>query len=156
MQIKSLIKLHTKVTPETSVGRVWQLLARRDITLVPVVTRENKLIGVIGEDDVLYRLVPDYREYFSEFLPEGPDESDLRAKLTKEIALTAADVMNTKVISVAPDASVYKGLSRMMAYHVRALPVATDKGKYVGMILEDDIMSYLFELHEKVIKQQKG
>lgn len=145
--IKSLIKFHTKVAPETSVEKIWKLLARRSVTLVPVVSSQYKLLGVIGEDDLLFPLVPDYRNYFSEFLKDSPDLEDIEEKLNKEILLEAQDVMNKKVIAIHANQPIFKALSKMMAYHIRALPVVDDDDRYLGLVLEDDIMVYLFEKH---------
>src|SRR3989344_7352878 len=103
MQVKQLLRMkHTTVTPETHLDRVWKLLERRDISLVPVVDKSSMLVGVIGEDDLLYRLVPDYYEYFSMFFPEIPTERDLEDRLEKEITMVAKDVMVGKVVVALP------------------------------------------------------
>jgi CBS domain-containing protein len=147
--------VNTKVSPETPVEKVWQLLARRNITLLAVVSDKNHLLGVIGEDDLLYRLVPDYRDYFSEFLTATPDLDDLEENLSKEIQLTAQDVMNKKVISISSDQPIFKALSKMMAYNVRAMPVVDEEERFVGMVVEDDIMQFLFEKHKDVLRRKK-
>lgn len=156
MIVKSLLRMtHTTVFPLTSVDKIWKLLARRDITLVPVVDDKKYLVGVIGEDDLLGLLVPDYREYFSEFLPDSPDIDDLEDKFEQEILLTAKDVMNNKCITISPDQPIFKALSRMMTYKIRTLPVVDDEKKYLGMIIEDDIMVYLFNKHQHLVKKLK-
>lgn len=156
MQVKQLLRMkHTTVSPQTQVDRVWKLLERRDISLVPVIDKSGILLGVIGEDDLLYRLVPDYYEYFSMFFPEVPNERDLEEKLEKEITMTARDVMVGKVVVSLPGESLYSALSRMMVHHVRQLPVVDEEGKYLGMIIEDDIMRHLFSKHAHLLKRKK-
>lgn len=156
MKVASLIRMvHTKVSPDAAVEKVWKMLAKRNITLLSVVSHDNDLIGVIGEDDLLYRLVPDYREYFSEFIPGAPDVSDLEEKLGRELLLTASDVMNKNVITVGPDQPIYKALSKMMAHNVRVLPVVSEEKKFLGMIFEDDIMQYLFKNYKTVVRKRK-
>lgn len=156
MKVRSLIRLQqTKVTPSASVARVWQLLAQRNITLLSVVDETDKLVGVIGEDDLLYRLVPDYRDHFSEFYHSAPNIKDVEINLEKEIRLTAQDVMNKKVITIGPDQEIFKALAKMMAYNIRVLPVVDEEQKFYGMIFEDDIMQYLFKKHKHVIKKGK-
>ncbi len=157
VKVKSLIRLqHTKVFPDSPVSQVWQLLAKRNITLLAVVSDDNNLLGVIGEDDLLYRLVPGYREFFSEFLSASLDYSDIENNLEREIHLCARDVMNKKVVSINADQPVFKALSKMMVYKVRAMPVVDDKDKYLGMIVEDDIMQFLFKKHESLVKRKKS
>lgn len=154
-QVKSFRLLKIKVTPDASLEKVWKLLERRDITLVPVVTEKNILVGVIGEDDLLYRLVPDYREYFSEFFPEAPDIDDIGEKLRRAIKLTARDVMNEKVVDINGNQPISKALSKMMANRFRVLPVVDEEKHYLGMIMEDDIMQYLFERYQRVVARKK-
>lgn len=157
MFIKSLIRnLHVKVTAETSLEKIWKLMARRDITLLPVVDKKQKLVGVIGEDDILRKLVPDYREYFSEFFPEVPGDDEIEDRLAKEIELKAADVVNSKCVTIAPDQPIFKALSKMMSHRFRVLPVVDENGKYLGLIWEDDIMAYLFKHHEHVVRKKVG
>lgn len=154
-QVKSFRLLKIKVTPDASLEKVWKLLERRDITLVPVVTEKNILVGVIGEDDLLYRLVPDYREYFSEFFPEAPDIDDIEEKLGKAIKLTARDVMNEKVVDINGNQPISKALSKMMVNRFRVLPVVDEEKHYLGMIMEDDIMQFLFERYQRVVKKKR-
>lgn len=154
MNIKSLIKLHTKVSPDTTVEKVWKLLARRDITLVTVVSSNNEVLGVIGEDDLLIYLVPNYWEFFSEFMKVVPSLKDIEEKLSKEIELKASDVMNRKVVAIHSDQPVFKALSKMMAYNIRSLPVIDNEEKYIGTVIEDDIMEYLFKKHTSLLKKR--
>lgn len=153
MNVKTLTRLaNIKATETTPVEAVWKLLARRDISLVPVVSSEKKLVGVIGEDDLLYRLIPDYYNYFSDFFPDIPKLKELQEEFEREILLTAADVMNRQVISVLTNQPIFKALAKMMANHVRWLPVVDERNQYLGMIGEDDIMEYLFKKHQHALK----
>lgn len=156
MKVKSLVRLrHLQVYFDTPLTKVWVLLSKREISLLPVVSPSHKLEGVIGEDDLLYRLVPDYREYFSDFFPEAPDLDDIEDKFDREMTLTAKDVMNKEVISINENQLLFKALSKMMAYHVRSLPVVDEERKYKGMIVEDDIMTYLLKKHKHLLGKKK-
>ncbi len=156
MIVKSLIRgSRIKVTPQTTVEKVWKLLAKRDITLVPVVEEDNTLVGVIGEDDILYLLVPDYRDYFSDFFTESPDLNDIEERLRSEIRLTAKDVMNRNVKTILPDQPIFKALTKMMANHIRVLPVVDEEKKFLGIIWEDDIMEFIFKKHESLLKKKR-
>ena len=155
MNVKSLTRLaKIKVTSTTPVEKVWILLARRDISLVPVVSVENKLVGVIGEDDLLYRLMPDYFEYFSEFIPDSPNLKEMQEKFEKEIQLTVKDVMNRNVVTVSSDKPLFKAIAKMLANKVRWMPVVDSEKRYIGLICEDDIMKYLFRKHENTLRKR--
>src|SRR3990167_9283099 len=99
MKLKPFIKkAHAKVQPETPLVYIWDLLLHNIISLVPVVTKEDKLVGVIHEEDLLYKLIPDYREFFSEFLPDAPTFTDVEDKFRQQICKCAKDVLNTNII----------------------------------------------------------
>lgn len=155
-KVKSLIRgPQIKVTPNTSIEKIWKLLSRRDITLIPVVNERNVLVGVIGEDDILYYLVPDYCEYFSEFFTVSPDMDDIEERLNKEIRLTALDLMNRNIKTISPNQPIFKALAKMMANHIRVLPVVSEEKKFLGIIWEDDIMEFIFKKHESLLKKKK-
>ena len=155
MKIRSFIRMpQTKVYPDTPLEKVWKLLSQRHIFLLPVVSEKNILLGVIEEEDLLYRLIPDYRDYFSEFFSQKPDISDLEDRLEHDIILTAKDVVRKPVVSISSDQDIFKALSKLMAYHFRQLLVV-DEGKFVGLIFEDDIVNYLLEKHKHIVKRHK-
>lgn len=155
MLVKQLIRgSRIKVTPDTTVDKVWKLLAKRDITLVPVVDENNTLVGVIGEDDILYLLVPDYRDFFSDFFTDSPDLDEIEERLKSEVLLRAEEVMNRNIKTIMPDQPIFKALAKMMANHIRVLPVVTEDKKFLGIIWEDDIMEFIFKEHEKLLKKK--
>lgn len=77
---------------------------------------------------------------------------DIQEEFEREILLTAGDVMNRQVIAVEQSQPIFKALAKMMANHIRWLPVINDDRHYVGMIGEDDIMEYLFKKHQHAVK----
>ena len=157
MQVKQLLHMkHTTVTPETHLDRVWKLLERRDISLVPVVDKKNILAGAIGEDDLLHLLIPDYYEYFSMFFPEIPNENDLEDSLAKEVSMVAKDVMESRVVVAFPEESIYTALARMMVHRVRQLPVVEEDMRFLGMIIENEIMRYLFQKQSHLVKRRRS
>lgn len=155
-KVRKFIRLkNTTISPDENLERAWKLLARHDISLLAVDDKDKTLLGVIGEDDLVYQIVPDYIEYFSEFFPEAPEINDLEDKFNKEINQTPKDIMNRKCFTMHIDKPLFKALTKMMAYNVRALPVIDDERRYQGMIIEDDIMSYIFNKHLKLVKRRK-
>lgn len=154
MLVRSLIRHPRLAVPLTTpVEKIWSLLSKNDISLLAVVDEEKKLRGVIDEDDLLFRLVPDYYNVFSEYVPEAPDLLDMQELLEKEILLTAREVMNPKAITVLADQPVFKALAKMIAYHHRMLPVVDSEHRFRGMIAEEDIMQLLLKRHKNIVKR---
>jgi CBS domain-containing protein len=60
------------VQPEATIGRVTRLLATYNLTALPVVDEERRLVGAISVDDVLDHLLPDdWREADSDVTDEA-------------------------------------------------------------------------------------
>jgi CBS domain-containing protein len=54
--------------------------------------------------------------------------------------MKAADIMTTKVVTVAPDATAQEAAALMLRHHISALPVVDQAGKLVGIVSEGDLM----------------
>jgi CBS domain-containing protein len=57
-----------------------------------------------------------------------------------EVAMRAADVMTTNVISVGSDASILKAVQLMLQHKISGLPVVDASGTMVGMVTEGDLL----------------
>ena len=157
MKVRQLMRRDPKtVLPDTSLDRVWQLVSELKFHILPVVDENNRLKGIITAEDLLKNLVPDYRNFFSEFYPDAPTIEDIVDQIEKQTHLTARDLMNKKVYTINSDLDVFKALSKMMVYNVRILPVLNDDEKLIGFIVEKDIFKYLFQKEKHVFaKLQK-
>src|SRR3989304_8904155 len=157
MKVRQLMRLKPKtVTPDTPLERVWQIVSELKFHILPVVDENNRLKGVITAEDLLKNLVPDYRNFFSEFYPDAPTIDDIVDQIEKQIRLTARDLMNKKVYTANSDQDVFKALSKMMVYNVRILPVLNDDEKLASFIVEKDIFKYLFQKEKHIFaKLQK-
>lgn len=54
--------------------------------------------------------------------------------------MKAADIMTTKVVTVAPDATAQEAAALMLRHHISALPVVDQAGNLVGIVSEGDLM----------------
>jgi len=54
--------------------------------------------------------------------------------------MKAADVMTTKVVAVASDATAQEAAELMVRHRVSALPVVDPSGKLVGIVSEGDLV----------------
>jgi CBS domain-containing protein len=54
--------------------------------------------------------------------------------------MKAADIMTTKVVTVAADATAQEAAALMLRHHISALPVVDQSGKLVGIVSEGDLV----------------
>jgi len=124
---------------------------------LPVVDKNNKLLGIIAEENLLsrlyssYRLHPLYEKYLSDFT-SGKSFEKMEKELKKLGELRADDVMNRKVYLTYPERPILRALSKMMVRRVRQLPVITRKKEVIGVITKGDIFDSLFKKYLKLPK----
>ncbi len=141
---KFMSKTAVTVTPDTPLPQVWKLIFEKHIHGLPVVDGSKKLLGIVSEEDLLNKLFPGYED-ISEFSLTADNDEEVIEKLNKLKHLTAEKVMNKRVYFTRPDTLIMRALSRMMARHVRQLPVLDDNDRVVGVISKADIFRGLFK-----------
>ena len=119
-----------------------RLLDLHNITALPVVEGDNRLVGIVSEADLLRgRVVEDPRAHLR------PQE-----ELSELPPRTVADVMTTFVVSVEEAADVSDVARMMLETGVKSLPVV-HLGRVVGMISRRDLIAVLAASDDR-IKQE--
>ncbi len=105
------------------------------VSAVPVLSRDNRVIGVVSACDLLYKETdPD--------LPVGTFRLAWRLHQPgKAGAVVAADLMTSPAITVSPQTSVREAARLMQQNHIKRLPVVTDEGALVGIISRIDVLT---------------
>lgn len=109
-------------TPETTVGKAIQLLTGQDVGCV-VITREDRIVGIFSERDVLFKLNVSVKQHLSR---------------------PVSEFMTKQVETLDLDDRIALALHKMDLGGYRHLPV-TEEGKLVGIISIRDIMRYMTE-----------
>ncbi len=112
----------------------WVLRQHR-VSACPVINDAGKVVGVVSEADLLYKVA-------DADPPEGLIR--LRWKLGEESkvnAVTAGQLMTSPAISIAPDAPIRVAARVMQDRRVRRLPVVDPDGKLVGIVSRTDLLS---------------
>ncbi|MGW7456276.1 CBS domain-containing protein [Streptomyces sp. NPDC054797] len=110
------------VVPSTSFKDVAKLLAAHDITGLPVVDEEERVVGVVSETDLLARQA------------DGGRSSDRRGELT------AADVMSCPAVCVHADETAPNAARLMTRRSVERLPVVDEEDRLVGIVTRRDLL----------------
>jgi acetoin utilization protein AcuB len=122
-----------KIYPEMTTHEALDLMRINNIRHLPVVNRQNHLIGIVSESDLLY---------------DSP--SDVVDLVAWEInyfgyRITVDEVMTREVLTVGGDESI-EALSLIMAENqIKCLPVVHDN-EVVGIITDTDLLKDFPEL----------
>ena len=132
-------------------GTIVNLLIAKKISGVPVINKNNKLIGIISEKDLLHKLFPKEEDFYKDInYYKNFRKIELEASHLSD--LTAQDIMTKKVITVRPDNHVLVACSLIAIHDIRRLPVV-DNGRIVGIVTTNNLYkSYL----SSFISKSKG
>ncbi|MEM5805258.1 MAG: CBS domain-containing protein [Candidatus Aenigmatarchaeota archaeon] len=127
--VKDLTKKVIAVREDTSVKKILELLKKEKI--IPIVDKNNVLIGIVGEQDLIKLIKSEPSPLAGTVWSEIIDKSQ-KDKPVKEI-------MNTTLISVSVNDTIDSALRIMNNYNLPALVVTDLEGKVVGTIKLRDI-----------------
>ena len=114
---------------------VLSILGGRNHIWVVNNKKEQNLVGVITEHDVLSILAP---KNFPSYIFGMPDIRSIQHGTAK----TAADIMCQKIIDCDPEEKIIDALMRMVKYRLRRLPVLDDKRIIGELTLHQLIRKY--------------
>ncbi len=135
------------VKRDTSVNDVAKMMGARDISGVPVVDDEHRVIGIITELDLIVRNTRLEMPRFIEVLDWGriPLERPWHAqeRLRHMLGTQAVDIMTGKVETVGPDMAVEDLAELMVKHRVNPVPVVDADGKLVGIVSRADLVDMM-------------
>jgi len=126
---RSMTRRVATVGPEATIFEIQALMSEKRIRHVPVVEKDNKLVGIVSDRDL--RSALPFR-YFQEGI--RPEE---KAKLQ---GLRAKDIMTRKVFTISPGYTIQDALLMIQNSKVGALPVVDDDGRLRGILSVRDLL----------------
>ena len=120
MKIKDLMTQPARAcTLDTDLTTVAGLMWTNNCGSIPVLDREEKVVGMITDRDICMATAMNHR---------NPDR------------LRVADVNRTRVYSVSPEDKDTEALETMKKYHVHRLPVVDPEGRLQGVVSITDFV----------------
>ncbi|MFI9722677.1 CBS domain-containing protein [Streptomyces sp. NPDC052396] len=126
------------VLPPTPFKDVAKLLAEHDISGLPVVDEDDKVLGVISESDLMLRQAalpaepaPPHRRWLSRHRDAAP---------TRAPAPTAEGLMSHPAITVHADDTIAEAARTMARHRIERLPVLDEEERLVGIVTRRDLL----------------
>jgi CBS-domain-containing membrane protein len=156
MKVFEVMSRHViTVTPDTSFKEIVERLLEHDISALPVVDTDGRLVGVVTEADLVakeaygcrrHRAIGLVAAYFA-----GRDPTWVR----RSSGLTAADVMSVGVATASPDDDAKTAARIMLERHVKRLPVVGHAGQLQGIVSRRDLLR-AFVRDDAAIQDEMG
>ncbi len=105
-------------TADHTTADAAELMKREDVGLVPVVSEDGKLIGVLTDRDIVLKVIADGRD-------------------PRSTAVT--EVMSSSPVSCLPQESVEAVMELMASRQVRRIPIVDRDGSLVGIVAQADV-----------------
>lgn len=112
---------------------ILQVMRHERFSAFPVLDRNDRVVGVVSQDDLLVK------EGYSD-ADQGPGFLAKRGDRARAAALTAAELMTRPAVTISPDATTAEAARIMHGKHLKRLPVVTAAGRLVGIVSRSDIL----------------
>jgi len=119
-----------------SIMHVAQILSERSISGLPVVDKENHVIGIITQADILSILGIRKENTFKDLLKHMLGEPLPECRMGDFVG----DIMTSPAHTIKPRANIAEVARLMDAKSIRRLPVVNENNVLVGIISRADIL----------------
>ncbi|MCC3768260.1 CBS domain-containing protein [Streptomyces sp. UNOC14_S4] len=126
---------------------IAKVLAEWQVSAVPVLEGEGRVIGVVSEADLLPK------EEFKDRDPSRWEQLRQLDDLVKAGAKSAEDLMSTPAVTVHPSATVAEAARVMARKGVKRLPVVDGEGKLTGIVSRADLLKVYLRADEDIAEE---
>jgi CBS-domain-containing membrane protein len=130
------------VTPDTEAGAAVKLLVEHDISALPVVDGDLKVIGMISEADLLRRAEIGTEKHCPWWL-EAVTPSETRAlDFAKAHGRRVAELMSEHVVSASEETPLSEIAALLERHRIKRVPILKE-GKLVGIVSRSNLIQAL-------------
>ncbi|MCJ2166027.1 MULTISPECIES: CBS and ACT domain-containing protein [unclassified Pseudodesulfovibrio] len=122
------------ITPDRSMMKASKVMKDKNISRVPVVDEDGKILGIISDRDI------------KDASPSKATTLDMHELYYLLSEIKIKDIMTKKVVTIRQDETVEKAAVLMLEGHFGGLPVLDDDNRVVGIITDSDIFKVLVEI----------
>lgn len=151
MKIKEVMKREViSVKPTDNALDVLNLLFKMQISGLPVIDDQGKLVGMFTEKNVLSFILPSYIEKIGNFIYEE-DPKSIKGKFAYLSKMQISQVMRRDVVTAREDSSLCEIAKDMLIRKARRIPVIDETGKVIGIVSRCDILKALSKKAEAAV-----
>ena len=131
------------VKSDITVGELSNILLKNKISGVPVVNKEDKLIGIVTEADIIKDNVKiQFPFYFDPLMVSAyiVDFEKYNENVKDYLNTKVEDIMNQRVKTASPQTSINEIANIMANSKVNRVPIIDDDRKVVGIVTRADVI----------------
>ncbi len=124
------------ITKYESIMQVANILTEKNISGLPVVDKENKVIGIVTQADILSMVGVSREHTFKDLL-----KYMLGERLPeRRIGDLVGDIMTSPALTIKPDTNVAEAVKIMDEKRIRRLTVVDESNRLIGILTRADIL----------------
>jgi CBS-domain-containing membrane protein len=145
------VMVHDVVTigPDEPVSKAVQLMVDHDISALPVVDDDRRVIGVLSEADLIHREKIGTEKHRAWWLEAIMPASVLALDYAKSHGRKVSELMSENVISAAEDTPLSEIASLLEKHRIKRIPILKD-GKLIGIVSRSNLIQALASAPPKV------
>lgn len=133
------------VRPETPLSQVIEILIDKDYTALPVIDAQRRVVGMIGEADLI--AARDLDLTLSVPRAAGGTVVDQIIARLQESRRTVRDVMKSPAVTIRDDESLAEAAHTMVDRGFKRLPVIDSEARLVGICSRVDLLKTMASVH---------
>jgi CBS domain-containing protein len=124
------------ITKFEPIMHVADILTEKNISGLPVVDKERRVLGIITQADILSMIGVSREHTFKDLLKHMLGEPLPLRKMGD----TVGDIMTSPALTIKPDANIAEAVKIMDEKKIRRLTVVDEKGVLIGIVTRADIL----------------
>jgi CBS domain-containing protein len=133
------------VTPDMDIAQAAKILLGNRINGAPVVDKDGRLLGILCQSDLISQQkklpIPTLFTFLDGVI-QLPSMKQLEKQVSKIAAISVAEAMTPKPVTVTPDTRIETVAALMVDNNFHTLPVVQDDD-LVGIIGKEDVLRTL-------------
>lgn len=148
MKVKEIMtKDVTGITTEMNALEAQDLLQKIEISGLPVMDADKKLVGMFTEKEVIAAILPSYVEKVGRFIYQENPKA-VKQKVLMFSGIKVKDIMRKDVVTVDEDTTLCEVARIMLTQKARRLPVLNKGKEVVGIVSRGDVVKALFQEYQ--------
>lgn len=130
------------IGPDDSVAEAARLIAENDVSALPVVDDDDRLVGIVSEADLLRRAEIGTSIHHPWWIEAVTPSASLAAEFAKQHGKRVAEVMSESVITATEDTPLEDIAAILERNRIKRVPIVRD-GELVGIVSRSNLVQAL-------------
>lgn len=143
------------VRPDTSVAQAARVLVENDISALPVIDDDGRMVGIISEADLMRREEIGTEKRRPWWLEAMTPATTLANEFEKSHGKCVADLMSRRVVSASEDTPLAEVAALLERHQIKRVPIIRDD-KVIGVVSRANIVQALASSKGKLDGERDG